>query len=140
MEETRKRRWLIILFFGVIACLFIGFIYTAMKGPIDPRYRRRLENAVTQYRERQRLKPPDTVNISLGLDQEIQIGKNKLVFKGIENKILYLELFILELDPEAGYPRAIPISKARGGIQLGDHFYVLKSAGKSRIRLKRIIE
>lgn len=140
MEETRKRRWLIVLFFSVIASLFIGFIYAAINGPMDPRYRRRLENAVTRFKQQQRQKPPDTVNITLDLNQEIQIGKNKIAFVGLENNILHLELFIMELDPEAGYPQAIPLKTARQGVQLGDYRYILKSAGKTRIRLQRIAE
>jgi len=139
MEETRKRRWLIVLFFSVLASLFIGFIYAAIKGPMDPRYRRRLENAVTQFNQQQQ-KPPDTVNITLGLNQEIHIGKNKIAFVGLENNILHLELFIMELDPEAGYPQAIPLKTARQGVQLGDYRYILKSAGKTSIRLRRITE
>jgi hypothetical protein len=140
MEETRKRRWLIILFFTVIAGLFIGFIYSAITGRVDPRYRRRLENSVTRFNERQQQKAPDTINITLNVGQQIQVGKNKIAFKALENGMLHLELFILELDPEAGYPHTIPVKDARRGIELGDHRYVLKSASKSQIKLKRIVK
>ena len=61
MEETRKRRWLIILFFGLMASLFAGFIYTALTGPRDPRYRR-MENAAANYKQELKNRMPvDTV-------------------------------------------------------------------------------
>jgi hypothetical protein len=138
MEETRKRRWLIILFFTLVACLFIGFIYSAMTGSVDPRYRRRLEDSVNRFKEQQRRLQPDTVNIALRLNEEIQVGKNKIAFKGLKKNTLHLELFILDLDPEGGYPYALPVKEARRGIQLGEHRYVLKSASPSHIRLQRI--
>ena len=106
---------------------------------MDPRYRQRLERAVSDFRQHQLERAPDTVNITLELDQEIQIGRNRIAFKGLENNVLHLELYILELDPEAGYPKSIPIKDARRGVELGDYHYVLKSVGKSRIKLRRTV-
>ena len=139
MEETRKRRWLIILFFTVLTVLFVSFIYFGFKGPIDPRYRRRLEEAVQQYRKQADAKK-DTINVVLSKGKTRQIGNIVLGYRGIENDTLLIDVIILELDPEMTYPHKIPSSKKKQEIRLGGQPFKIISAGKSSVHLRRIIK
>ena len=138
MEETKKRRWLIILFFTVLAVLFSSFIYFGYKGPIDPRYRRRLEETVQQYRKQASAKT-DTINVVLSKGQKRQIGNIILSYRGIEKSTLLIDVVILELDPEMTYPHKIPTSKKKQQIRLGGQPIKIVSAGKSSLHLRRVL-
>ena len=139
MEETKKRRWLIILFFTVLTVLFSSFIYFGYKGPIDPRYRRRLEETVQQYRKEASAKK-DTINVVLSKGQKRQIGNIILGYRGIEKDALLIDVVILELDPQTTYPHKIPTSKKKQEVRLGGQPFKIVSAGKSTIQLRRIVK
>lgn len=139
MEETRKRRWLMILFFGLIASLFVGFIYVALTGPIDPRYRRRLENAAASFRQelnaRRQVEP---VNIFLPVGERVSVDNNVLVYRGMENNMAVVDVFITALDPQTSYRHRIASSDTGTNIRLGGYHYQIESIGASRLRLKRV--
>jgi Na+-translocating ferredoxin:NAD+ oxidoreductase RnfG subunit len=137
MEETKKRRVLIILFFTALTVLFTAFIYLGYKGPIDPRYRRRLEETVKQYRKEQ--VKPDTVNVVLSLGQKKRIGNIIVGYRGIDKDALLIDVVILELDPEMTYPHRVSKAGAKGEIRLGGQPFKIISAGNAKIHLRRII-
>ena len=138
MEETRKRRWLIFVFFGLIAALFAGFIHLATTGPRDPRYRR-LENAATNYKQQLKARrPADTINIFLPLGERVRIDKNVVVYRGLENNMALIDIFISDLDPQQAYRHAVPKSDAGKQIRLGGQTFQLKSITAGKLKLKRV--
>ena len=138
MEETRKRRFLIILFFGLIASLFAGFVYTALTGSRDPRYRR-MENAAANYKQELKNRMPvDTVNIVLPIGERIQIDNNVVVYRGLENKMVLIDVFITDLDPQTPYRHRVPKSDVGNSIRIGGHSYRLISIAAAKLRLKRV--
>ena len=138
MEQTRKRRWLMVLFFGLIASLFIGFIYVALTGPIDPRYQRRIENAASDFRQELKSRNPvDRINIILPVGERIQVDNNVVVYRGLNNGIALIDVYITDLDPRSAYRHSVPKSDIGKNIRLGGHAYQLKSIGSAKIKLKR---
>lgn len=131
MEETHKNRWLAVSYLALIAVFFIGFIYAAIVGSRDPRDRR-LGTTVSHPQSRN-----DDVIVILSLGREQKVGRNKLVYHGLENDRIHIAVYIADLDPEVAYHHTITIKDARKGIRLGGQPFVLISAGKSTIHLKQ---
>ena len=138
MEETRKRRFLIILFFGLIASLFAGFIFTTITGPQVPQYRRLEEAAAQHRRDMRNRRPVDTINIFLPVGERVRVDKNMMIYRGVTGKKVLLDVFITELDPQQPYRHVIPKSDAGKLLRLGGHTYKLKSISAARLKLKRV--
>ncbi len=131
MEETHKNRWLAVSYIALIAVFVIGFIYAAYVGSRNARDRR-LENTGAPLQSR-----IDGIDIILLLDREQKVGRNKLVYHGLKKGRIHIAVYIADLDPEVAYHHTITIKDARKGIRLGGQPFVLISAGKSSIHLKR---
>jgi hypothetical protein len=115
MEENRNRRWLIIGFFLLIGLLFVGFIYTAVVGPRSMQAQQRLESAVSSYE-----------------------NKIKIIYRGLEDDRINVDVIIPELDPETAYHHSVHASEAQRGLTLGGQDFELISAGETKLRLNRI--
>ena len=138
MEETRKRQYLIILFFGLVATLFAGFIFTTITGPQEPRYRR-LEEIAQKYREDlEARKPVDMTTVFLPLGERVRVDKNVLVYRGLENKLAQIDIFITDLDPQRPYRHVVSKSDAGKQIRLGGQSFELKSVTAAKLKLKRV--
>ena len=128
-----------VLFFGLIASLFVGFIYLALTGPIDPRYQRRLEEAAASFKKDLKSRSPvDTINIFLPVGERVRVDKNVLVYRGLENKMVLIDVFISDLDPQTPYRHQIPKSAAGKDIRLGGHNYLIQTIGAKKLKLKRL--
>ncbi len=66
----------------------------------------------------------------------VTINNCKLVYKGIENKMIYLDTYLLELDPQYAYQHIISKEDANDGFRLGDSEFQLISVKKNKLRLK----
>lgn len=138
MEETQKRRWLIILFFALIASLFAGFIYTALTGSRDPRYRR-IENAAAGHRLKARARlPAETAMIFLPVGERVRVGKNVMIYRGLQNKAAQIDVFITDLDPQTPYRHTVSKNDAGTQIRLGGRLFRLQSISAAKLKLKRV--
>ncbi len=127
-----------VLFFGFIAALFVGFIHLVVTGPPDPRYRR-LENSAANYKQKLKSRlPVDTVNIFLPVGERVRIDKIVVVYRGLENKMALIDVFISDLDPQMPYRHAVPKSDSGKEIRLGGRFFQLKSVSAAKLKLKRM--
>jgi len=131
MEETHKNRWLVVSYIVLIAFFAIGFIYAAYVGSKDVR-NRRLERTAASLQTR-----TDGVDIMLSLGRERMVGRNKMVYHGLNEGKIHIAVYIADLDPEVAYHHTITPKDARKGIRLGGQPFVLISAGKSSIHLKQ---
>ena len=85
--------------------------------------------AIPEFQEDSKLY--DT-RIVLRKDKAFTINRSRLVFKGIKDRKIHLDVFLLELDPESAYPHYISMDDAYEGIQLGDsRFKLLKASGRT---------
>ena len=131
MEETHKDRWLGISYIALIVVFFIGFVYAAYVGSKDDRDRR---SGKTAARLQSRT---DGVDVFLPLGQERKVGSNKLVYNGFKKGKIHIAVYIAALDPKVAYHHTITLKEARKGIRLGGQPFILISAGKSSLHLKR---
>lgn len=75
-------------------------------------------------------------NVFMVKDSSVTINKCKLVFMGIEDKNIHLDLYLLDLDPQCVYHQIIPKAAAIEGFRLGDSEYQLISVNKKVLKLK----
>ena len=76
--------------------------------------------------------------ILLRKNKSITVNKTRLVYKGLEKKMIRLDVFLLELDPESAYPRLISKADAKEGIRIGDSRFKLLKVNKKTLQLKMI--
>ena len=136
MERTDRHRWPSILYFTIAALVFSSFIYylsigatnpTHQKSPLAPRY------AKASYEV---TKPGN--KIILHANTLTKFGKTKLKYRGIDSEYLFIDVYILELEPLYGYAYKIPIKSARKSFRLYEHTFVLISQSKSKVSLRFI--
>lgn len=74
--------------------------------------------------------------IVLRKDKSITVNRSRLVFKGFKDEKIHLDLYLLELDPDAAYPHYISKADALKGIRLGDSSFRLLKVSKRTLQLK----
>ncbi|MCG8634305.1 MAG: hypothetical protein MI863_10785 [Desulfobacterales bacterium] len=68
--------------------------------------------------------------------EPVTANRCRLVFKGIEEGRILLDLYLLELDPEYAYAQNISKTAAKEGVRLGDAEYQLISVNGRILKLK----
>ena len=140
MEETQKRRWLMVLFFGLIVSLFVGFMYLVLSGSLDKRYQQRLERAAADFKTQLKSRMPvDRINIFLPIGERVRIDNNVAVYQGLDNQTALIDVYISDLDPQTPYRHRIQKTETGKEIRLGGHNYLLQSIGAKKLKLKRIV-
>jgi hypothetical protein len=74
--------------------------------------------------------------VVLEKDDGVIVNNCRLVFKGIEDKMIHLNLYLLELDPEVAYPQKLSKKAALEGVRMGDSEFRLISVNKKQLTLK----
>ncbi len=69
-------------------------------------------------------------------NKSISVNNSRLVFKGLKDDMIHLDLYLLELDPEFAYPQYISTADAFNGIRLGDSTFKLLKVNKRTLELK----
>jgi hypothetical protein len=75
-------------------------------------------------------------NVVLLKGASFSINNCRLVFKGIKDKTILLDLYLQELDPEYAYEQNISKEDATKGFRLGDSQFQLISVNKKLLKLK----
>jgi hypothetical protein len=137
MDEAKKRRWLVVSFFLVIGLLFCGFIYTAVTGPRYLQNRQRLERAALKQ-ENKISNQKEEVDITLVAGQIKSVGKIKLIYKGLENGKVCIDVIIPEFDPQMAHRHEINTAEAKKTLKLGGQSFALISARETRLHIQKI--
>ena len=136
MEKTDRHRWPSILYFTIAALLFSGFMYflaigapnpTQQKSPLSARYASAPQKIAAPVNK-----------IVLHANTMTTFGKIKFKYRGLDRDYLYIDVYILELDPQYGYAYKIPIKSARKGFRIYEYTFALVSRAKSYISLRFI--
>ena len=137
MDEAKKRRWLVVSFFLVISLLFAGFIYTAITGPRYWQNRQQLERAALKQ-DNKKLKQQEEIDISLAAGQIKTVGNIKLLYKGLENDKICIDVIIPDYDPQMAHRHLISTNKAKKTVKLGGQNFLLISVRDTRLHLQKI--
>lgn len=69
-------------------------------------------------------------------DNSITVNRTRVVYKGLHDKRILLEYYLLELDPDFPYRNQVSKAEARQGIRLGDSLFQLVSVSRSALTLQ----
>jgi len=135
-EDERRLQWPARLFFTGVLFFIAGALLYFLLGTADPDYYWRPHSPTGP------LNYTDAIigeRIVLEADRDCVMRKLKLVYRGVENRRLRIDVTIPELDDSYAYAHRIPLKKARKGIQLGGKYFRLVSWSRSRISLELIV-
>lgn len=77
-----------------------------------------------------------TDRLVLKRDERVDVGRTSLVYKGLENGKIVVDLYLLELDPKQGYLKMIDEDEAEKDFLLGPVTYRLVSVNNTYLALK----
>ena len=89
--------------------------------------------AIPEFQEESRIYNERVV---LRKDKSFTFNNSRLVFKGLKDKMIHLDVFLLDLDPEYAYPHYISKADATAGVRLGDSKFQLLKVNKKILQLK----
>ena len=69
-------------------------------------------------------------------DEKFVIGRNCLVFKGVDRKVILIDLYLLDMDSEQPYRKRFLKKEAKKEFLLGQGTYRLLSASDNALILK----
>ena len=135
MTSSEKTNWYVpIIIFIALTTIFFGLYYSS---------------DLVSYRESQLRKEFDyagrptqpityTDQVFLKRDEKKIVGKYGLTFRGYENKLILLDLYLMEMDPHQPYRRKISKKEAKEAITFGTERYRLSSVNRNSLVLKKI--
>jgi len=133
MEDKPKRKWLSVLFFSLSGIIFGTSLYliTDRSAPSSEKMTVSVASAVNAqpYPDQPR------VTITLKRDTRQRLGKLDIIYRGVKNRKLRLDVFVLDLDPQYAYQHTIALQRASDGFRVGGHNLELLSARSSRAKI-----
>lgn len=121
--------------FGIISILVLSFlaIYYVSTDSYQKQARARQERADVINTTQKAQKPDQVV---LKKNERREVGRTALVYRGMEEKAILVDLYLLDLDPKQGYTKKVSIPDARQELKLGGVTYRLVSANNSYLTMK----
>ena len=74
--------------------------------------------------------------VVLKVGEQKVVGKNGLVYRGLDKKQILLDLYLLEMDPQQAYRKKFTKKAAKERMVIGGQEYRLYSVNKSHLILK----
>ena len=131
-----EHKWPAVVFFLTCGLFFFGCVWYLWAGALNPDYYWR-PTSVSSAEQTDRILEKDG-RIVLTKNNAAQVGNDRIVYRGSHDGALYMDLYVLQLDPHYGYPHRIDERQARKGFHLGDHAFQVLAASDGKISLKRL--
>jgi hypothetical protein len=136
MNDERKFKWTPILFFVMSGTVFGLSLYLIAAGAVKPEARANVGNVrVASASGAEPFGDEARVRVVLRRDEKNSFGKVDVVYRGVEDDHVRLDVFIRDLDPHYAYRREIAYGAAKKGFRLGGVHFELISAGRSKAKL-----
>ncbi len=136
MNDEQRYKWAPILFFTLTGILFGLGLYLITVSAINFEERANVgsirvaaASGAEPYGDEAR------VRVTLRRDEKNSFGKVDLIYRGVEDDHIKLDVFIRDLDPHYPYHRKIPYRTAKAGFRLGGVYFELISAGRTKAKL-----
>ena len=134
MQMPNQKGWLAILFILLTLAIPFAITYYVSTDGYKERYKgwqkRNLEAGIPSKSK------VSSGQVTLVKNEKIAIDKTCIVYKGVSDKTVNFDLYLLDLDPETPYPLKFTRQSVRDGIWLGNVQYRLISVKKNILRLK----
>lgn len=133
MENKFKKKWLPALFFSLSGIIFGTSLYLIATSTTAAT----AQTPATVASAVGALPYPDEPRVTMTLKRDIRqrLGKLDIIYRGVKNRKLRLDVFILDLDPQYAYRHAIALSQASKGFRVGGVRLELLSARDSRAKI-----
>ena len=121
--------------FGIISILALSFwaIFYVSTDTYQKNAKLRQERADTINKIE---KPQKTNQIVLTKNKRHDIGRTSLVYKGVKKGMIFVDLYLLDLDPKQSYLKKIDTDEAKKELDLGGVKYRLINANDRYLTLK----
>ncbi len=121
--------------FGIISVLALSFwaIFYVSTDTYQKKAKVRQERAETINKTEKSQKPNQVV---LKKNERHDVGRTSLVYKGVEKNTIFVDLYLLDLDPKQSYLKKIKMSEAKKELDLGGVKYNLINANERFLTLK----
>jgi len=136
MEPTRRQQMVSSIFLVIGSIAVMVLLYRTLPENTQGRrgeYQSRVEAAPPQGKS---MLTTDRVVMMKG--EDVTVKRTRLVYKGLSDGAICLDMFILDLDPQYPYSKQIPKAAAQEGFRLGSGLYQLVTVNQKAITLKII--
>ena len=138
MISSENKNWTTPILIITIVTIMLGTLYFSsgyLSKQATPPARKEFDYAErpTQY-----VATPN--QFVLRRNEKVVIGKNGLVFKGVEKNVVIIDLYLLEMDSEQAYKKRFFKKQAKKEMVLGQGRYRLLSVNDKNLILKMIKE
>lgn len=122
-------------FFLVIALMTVAaLIYRAFTANHDARMREYQRRAEAAQPPRKSMVTANQAILMIG--EAVTVNRTRLVYQGVQDGTLHLDLYLLDLDSKYPYRKQIPREAAREEFRLGSGRYQLVAANRKALTLK----
>jgi hypothetical protein len=136
MNDERKIKWTPVIFFTMTALIFGVSLYLMAAGATQTEARANSDGvSIAAAAGAEAFDDDPRVRVVLRRDVKNSFGKVDVIYRGVEDDRLLLDVFIRELDPGYPYRREIAYRTAKEGFRVGGVRFELISAGRSRAKL-----
>lgn len=134
MAPTRRQQMMSSFFLIIALMTGTTLIYRAFTG--DTRASRDEYPTRTETAQPLRKSMITTDRLAMMIGENITVNRTRLVYKGLRDGAICLDLYLLDLDTQYPYPKQIPRAVAREGFRLGAGQYQLVTANRKALTLK----
>lgn len=136
MNDERRYKWLPILFFVMSGTVFGLSLYLMTVSAMESEARANVGNVrIASASGPEPYGDEARVRVVLRRDEKKSFGKVDVVYRGVEDDHVKLDVFIRDLDPHYPYHREIAYRAAKEGFRLGGMYFELISAGRTKAKL-----
>jgi len=133
MLSSEKNTWIAPLFIGTLLVVLLCVLYVSADFISQDRSAMRKE---FDYSGRAVQPVVKRDQVILKKDERLDIGRNGLVFRGVKNKTILIDLYLLDMDPEQPYKKRFLKKDAKKEMLIGEKKYRLLSVNGSHLILK----
>ena len=134
MALSRNQTIVASVFMVVAMGTVVSMIYRASTGRLEQRRREYQQRADAAQPVRRTTVMTD--RIVLIRDEAAEVDRIRMVYRGIEDDRILLDVYLLDLDPAYPYSRRISVAEAEKGIRIGPRGYRLKSVSRKSLVLR----
>ena len=138
MISSENKSWTTPILIITIVAIMLGMLYLSSGYFSKPSTTQGRQEFDFSGRPTQRIVTPNQV--VLRKNEKLVVGRNGLVFKGLDKNVVIIDLYLLDMDSEQAYKKRFLKKEAKKEMVLGREKYRLVSVNDKNLILKIINE
>ncbi len=136
MVSSENKNWFTPLFIITILLIAFGVLYYVFSDFYEQRFPDGRQEF--DYAGRPVQSIPTTDQILLSKNEKVVVGRTCLVFKGVDKKMIIVDLYLLDMDSEQAYEKRFLKKDAKKEMLLGGGRFRLISVNDRHLNLKEL--